>query len=162
MFTKAPKGLTLDFYDQVLYNSKLLEQRKNIADWKCVAFLEDLTSFCKFTTEDEKLGDKRFNDKHWDVATKGYNLDFLSIVKSKSENDDEGKEDDRDYGESIDLEIDNEDETKDQDDEDELQQEKKVGKEKNKKLKLMTVLKLSSKIKIWKLIQLITPTLLGN
>ncbi|MBW0529597.1 hypothetical protein O181_069312 [Austropuccinia psidii MF-1] len=107
MFTKAPKGLPLDFYDQVWYNTKLPEQRKNIADWKCVPFLEDLTSLCKLTTEDEKLGYKCFNNKHWDVTTKVYNLDFLSIVELKSENDDEGEEDDSDYGESIDLEIDN-------------------------------------------------------
>ncbi|MBW0496757.1 hypothetical protein O181_036472 [Austropuccinia psidii MF-1] len=88
MLTKAPKGPPLDFYDQVWYNTKLPEQRKNISDWKCVAFLEDLTNLCEFTTEDERLGDKRFNDKNWDVATKGYNLHFLSIVKLKSENDD--------------------------------------------------------------------------
>ncbi|MBW0468445.1 hypothetical protein O181_008160 [Austropuccinia psidii MF-1] len=106
MFTKAPKGLLLDFYDKVWYNSKLPEQRKNIADWKCVAFLEDLTSLCEFTTEDEKLGDKRFNDKHFD------------------------------YGESIELEIDNEDETQDQDDEDDITTRKKGGKGKEREIEV--------------------------
>ncbi|MBW0580193.1 hypothetical protein O181_119908 [Austropuccinia psidii MF-1] len=113
----------------IWYNSKLPEQRKNIADWKCVAFLADLTSLCEFTTEDEKLGDKRFNNNPWDVATKGYNLDFPSIVESKSENDDEGEEDDSDYGESIELEIANEDE-------DDITTRKKCGKGKEQEIEV--------------------------
>ncbi|MBW0507943.1 hypothetical protein O181_047658 [Austropuccinia psidii MF-1] len=135
-FQSEAANTFMHFYDKVWYNSKLPEQRKNISDWKCVAFLEDLTSLCKFTTEDEKLGDKNFNDKHWDFAIKEYNLDFLSIVESKSENDDEGEEDDSDYGESIELELDNEDETQDQDDEDDITTRKKGGKGKEREIEV--------------------------
>ncbi|PLW27267.1 hypothetical protein PCANC_24814 [Puccinia coronata f. sp. avenae] len=45
---------------------------------------------------------KKFSDKHWEKATKAYDLDFL--IKNKLDSEPNNHDDDSNYGRSIDLE----------------------------------------------------------
>ncbi|MBW0576441.1 hypothetical protein O181_116156 [Austropuccinia psidii MF-1] len=103
MFPTAPKGLPLDFYDVKWYNSKLPAQRQNIADWKKVAFLQNPKCLLEFTSPDEKIGDRSFNDKNWEVLAKDYNLEFLSF--DEPDDNDDATEEESNYGESLELDI---------------------------------------------------------
>ncbi|MBW0530079.1 hypothetical protein O181_069794 [Austropuccinia psidii MF-1] len=79
MFPKAPKGLPLDTYDVDWFNAQIPGKRKNLEDWKMLDFFYDPDILLEFKLEDKKLGNKHFNDKNWDTATKDYNLDLFSF-----------------------------------------------------------------------------------
>ncbi|MBW0587854.1 hypothetical protein O181_127569 [Austropuccinia psidii MF-1] len=115
MFTTAPKGLPLDFYDFKWYNSKLPAQRQNIADWKKVAFLQNPKCLLEFTLPDKKIGDQSFNDKNLEVLEKDYNLEFLSFDEPDNNNDATKVE--SNYGKSLELDIGEEEESEEGKDE---------------------------------------------
>ncbi|MBW0466216.1 hypothetical protein O181_005931 [Austropuccinia psidii MF-1] len=101
-FPKAPKGLPIDFYNPTWFNSNLPAQRRNLADIGSVAFVKDPRESLELKDYSEKLGDRSFTHKNWDHATKKYNLDFLAMQETDS--DDESSNEESDYGESIDIE----------------------------------------------------------
>ncbi|KNZ60654.1 hypothetical protein VP01_1524g6 [Puccinia sorghi] len=112
LFTKAPKGLPLDFYDSKWYNNKLPAKRQDQADIDTFAFLKNTKDSLCFKDPLEKWGDKCFTEERWAEATKEYDLEFAvpEVVESGSDNNDES-----DYGRSIDLNDTDGEESKDKD-----------------------------------------------
>ncbi|MBW0573403.1 hypothetical protein O181_113118 [Austropuccinia psidii MF-1] len=108
VFPNAPKGLPLDFYDFKWYSSKLPAQHQNIADWKSVVFFQNPKCLLEFTFPDQKIGDKSFNDKNWEVLAKDYSLEFLSF--DEPDNDNDTTEEESNYGKSLELDIGEEEE----------------------------------------------------
>ncbi|MBW0560292.1 hypothetical protein O181_100007, partial [Austropuccinia psidii MF-1] len=146
-FPKSPKGLPIDFYNTMWFNSKLPAQRRNLADIVSVAFVKDPRESLEFKDDSEKLGDRSFTHKNWDRATKKYNLDFLSMQETDS--DDESSNEESDYGESIDIES----SAQEDNDEDKIERGKSRLK-KQKVKKECQAMKLNLTAMLWKLIPL--------
>ncbi|EGG01780.1 uncharacterized protein MELLADRAFT_110672 [Melampsora larici-populina 98AG31] len=91
IFTKAPKGLPLDFYDADWFNNSLsVAQRLDIADCDSVAFLPNPElSLLGKTHPDERKNDRWFNEKYWAESTKEYNLDHFIDQEPDEDGDSE-------------------------------------------------------------------------
>lgn len=127
LFPKAPKGLTLDFYNVEWYNKISPVKRQINTNLDTVAFLKNPVKLIQFKDSDEQMSEKKFTQKHWDHAIKAYNLDFLEKNKSKSKEEND-KNDTRNYGESIDLTFSN-GEDNDEDQENEYEEEEQSEEE---------------------------------
>ncbi|MBW0554197.1 hypothetical protein O181_093912, partial [Austropuccinia psidii MF-1] len=147
-FPKAPKGLPIDFYNPMWFNSKLPAQRRNLADIGSVAFVKDPRESLEFKDDSEKLGDQSFTHKNWDHATKKYNLDFLAMQETDS--DDESSNEDADYGESINIES----SAQEDNDEDKIERGKSRLQKKQKVKKECQAMKPNLTAMLWKLIPL--------
>jgi hypothetical protein len=102
IYPKAPKGLLIDFYDPTWFNERLPAQRRVIANVENVAFLPNPDLSLQSNQPNEKLSSKKLSEKHWEKATKAYDLDFL--IKNELDSKSDNHDDDSNYGESIDLE----------------------------------------------------------
>ncbi|PLW52387.1 hypothetical protein PCASD_00219 [Puccinia coronata f. sp. avenae] len=69
-----------------------------------IAFLPNPHLSLQSNQPKKKLNSKKFSEKHWEKATKAYNLDFL--IKNKLDSEPNNHNNDSDYGGSIDLEAD--------------------------------------------------------
>ncbi|KAG0143370.1 hypothetical protein CROQUDRAFT_27253, partial [Cronartium quercuum f. sp. fusiforme G11] len=105
IMTKPPKGLPLDFYNVEWFNETLsTSQKGEIGNIHQVMFLEDaLQSLLGKSHPDEKLSNKKFNEKYWAKSTKEYIMEHM-VEEEEDEEDDEDNPDANDEGESIDLE----------------------------------------------------------
>ncbi|MBW0543838.1 hypothetical protein O181_083553 [Austropuccinia psidii MF-1] len=102
-FGRAPQGLPIDFYDPEWYNDLTPAQKTVYGDTLKVPFSPNaLQSIRGVQHPNEKLGDKRFTEKHWEKATEKYDLsheitaededdesnsDFQDIDSDSSSND---------------------------------------------------------------------------
>ncbi|MBW0506346.1 hypothetical protein O181_046061 [Austropuccinia psidii MF-1] len=130
------------------FNSKLPAQRRNSADIGSVAFVKDPRELLEFKDDSEKLGDQSFTHKNWDHATKKYNLDFLAMQETNS--DDESSNEESNYGESIDIES----SIQEENDEVKMERGKSRLQKKQKVKKDCQVMKPSLTAMLWKLIPL--------
>ncbi|KAA1076369.1 hypothetical protein PGT21_004472 [Puccinia graminis f. sp. tritici] len=76
-FTAAPKRLPIDFYDPSWYHKLVPAQQKTIPDTHNVAFLPDASQSLlpkKQRHPDEKLTDRSFTRKYWDILVEPYGL----------------------------------------------------------------------------------------
>ncbi|MBW0470531.1 hypothetical protein O181_010246 [Austropuccinia psidii MF-1] len=94
--TQPPKGLPLDFYSIKWFKSLDQNQRRNIPNIHKVAFLPNPEeSLLPKRNDNEKIPDKNFTRKYYDIISDDYNIEEMS------ESNDECSEESN--GESIDL-----------------------------------------------------------
>lgn len=103
-FLKAPMMLPLDCYDKAWFNSQPAHVRRLTVDHENVMFLPNTQqSLLAKPHPDEKLGDKKFTEKYWDIASRGYDLDYLQCNPEAEDGSDDDSEDDTYCPGSIDL-----------------------------------------------------------
>ncbi|KAG0146681.1 hypothetical protein CROQUDRAFT_62540 [Cronartium quercuum f. sp. fusiforme G11] len=102
IFSRAPAGLPLDFYDPDWFNSMLPAQKQSlIGDQQALAFLPNpLLSLTSASAPDEKLSDKKFTEKFWNQGTQKYDLCYQIV---EEEDDNSSDHSDSYTGDSIDL-----------------------------------------------------------
>ncbi|MBW0568923.1 hypothetical protein O181_108638 [Austropuccinia psidii MF-1] len=100
MTCPPPKGLPIDFYSVKWFKGLPNIQKERMIDLENIAFLPNPEDSLKSQkNSNEKLSDKKFNQKYLTDATKPYNLESLETENNgKLQNEDEDEEDD-----SIDL-----------------------------------------------------------
>ncbi|KAG0143373.1 hypothetical protein CROQUDRAFT_109262 [Cronartium quercuum f. sp. fusiforme G11] len=122
---RPPRNMPLDFYDPVWFNDLSDAQKSWVADAYRVALLPNAKlSFCPVSANDERLGDRAFNQKYWDTNSRAYNLSHVLGNKNNEEVDNEDDPNDSDYGESIDVGDTSGHEDKDDDEEEFLDENK--------------------------------------
>ncbi|KNZ50235.1 hypothetical protein VP01_4537g1 [Puccinia sorghi] len=76
-YVNPPKGLPIDFYDPDWYHTLPDSQQKLIPNIEPVAFLPDASKSLQpkaMRHEDEKLSDKSFTCKYWEILVEPYGL----------------------------------------------------------------------------------------
>lgn len=89
---KAPTDFPLDFYDADWFNGLQPGQKRLVAKVDQVAFLPDASkSLLPVRHPDEKLGDRAFNSKYYDIISEPYDLD-LGEEETMEDDDEESGE----------------------------------------------------------------------
>ncbi|MBW0588768.1 hypothetical protein O181_128483, partial [Austropuccinia psidii MF-1] len=101
--TRVPKGLPIDFYDPSWFNSRSAGQKTITADAFNVAFLPDASQSLRGAQHpDERLGDRKFTDKYWDILIEPYDISHEIPNEEELDETDEETYDDSEVGSSED------------------------------------------------------------
>ncbi|MBW0557671.1 hypothetical protein O181_097386 [Austropuccinia psidii MF-1] len=105
-FTKAPKGMPLDFYSPDWFDQRYYSKKLFVANsWK-VAFIPTDIEMSNQIHTDERIHDKAFNQKYWEVVSQPYDLlHEIDYSSDEEEEEDDDKSEANQYsdGDFIDL-----------------------------------------------------------
>ncbi|MBW0544683.1 hypothetical protein O181_084398 [Austropuccinia psidii MF-1] len=104
-FMKAPKGMPLDFYSPDWFNQRDYSERLFVANSRQVAFIPTDIEMSNETHPDERIHDKAFNQKYWEVVSQPYDLLHEIAYSSDEQEDDDDESEVNQYsdGDVIDL-----------------------------------------------------------